>query len=193
MRAGAQAAPAESATSSASNLGMSFGKNGPVFRSGSFQLTDDVWRIGRIEATTTDLFRAKLPTETEVRNYAPSEVRQYVVIPDTFRLVTNIIMLSGPTLNAFVVRQYRDRNFVVYRYRKTIADMGAPIYVLQAGEVKAEVPTNRKAFTAMMLPLVGQCLELAEKLKKSELGPESLKMILATYTRWQQQITPASN
>ena len=48
------------------------------------------------------------------------------------------------------------------------------------------VPGTRRAFEEAMLPLFGDCPEVAEKIKHGKWGRQHMQKVLLAYQQWQQ-------
>ncbi|GGG52315.1 hypothetical protein GCM10011378_30660 [Hymenobacter glacieicola] len=147
-------------------------------------------------------------TEGEATVYQAGELKAFVLKTDTFGVVRNVSTPSRWLSAAFAQKLYQYGQLVAFKldHRYTGAsgpgfsdDIGAPTgamdLVLQPATGDAVVvPAGRAAFIRTMLPLVGDCPELAAQITKGKVGRQHMQQILQTYARWQKSTSlPTSN
>ncbi|UOQ76026.1 hypothetical protein MUN84_15590 [Hymenobacter sp. 5516J-16] len=148
------------------------------------------------------------PTGGEANVYQAGELKAFVLKTDTFGVVRNVSMPSQRLSAAFAQKLYQYGQLAAFKldHRYTgasgpgfsdelVAPTGAMDLVLQPVTGDAVVvPAGRAAFIRTMLPLVGDCPELAAQITKGKVGRQHMRQILQTYASWQKlNSLPTSN
>ncbi|QIX62338.1 hypothetical protein FY528_16530 [Hymenobacter lutimineralis] len=168
-----------------------------TYKPGVYQLQDGSWRAGQLYADAGEHLRVRNPDDKKITEYQPNEVQTFVLALDTFRVVRGVDISARRRLSSAFARQlYRAGSFTVFELEHSVP--GA-VGVLALGVTEqyslvvqprtgdgVRVPATRGAFEKAMLPLVGDCPELATKIKAGKLGKQHLREILTTYIQWER-------
>jgi hypothetical protein len=174
-----------------------------TYKPGTYQLADGSWHGGQLYADQGEHLRVRNPNDKKITEYQPVEVQAFVVANDTFSVIRGIdISARRRVSSAFAKQLYRCGNFLLLDFEH--GSTGAAT-LLMGGETEqndlvvqprlgdaVRVPATRGAFEKAMLPLFGDCPELAQKIRAGKVGRQHMKSILQAYARW-QQATPASS
>ncbi|RYU81562.1 hypothetical protein [Hymenobacter persicinus] len=174
------------------------------YQPGSYQLADGSWHGGQLYPDQGEHLRVRNPDDKKITEYQPLEVKAFVVEGDTFSVIRNIdISARRRVASAFAKQLYRCGNFTLLDFEHGAAGAATVMLggqtpqndlVLQPRLGDAvRVPASRGAFEKTMLPLFGDCPELAQKIKAGKVGRQHMKSILQTYARWQQTAPAGGN
>jgi hypothetical protein len=170
------------------------------YKPGYYQLANGGWQAGEMYLETSGQLRVR-PAESKATSiYQPGQVAAFVLKADTFGVVRNVTMPSRRLAAAFAQQLYHYGHFTAFKLDHRYIGEGDTTFgsntVVPAGEVELVlqpatgdaviVPAGRGAFTSTMLPLVGDCPELATQITKGKVGRQHMRQILQTYARWQK-------
>lgn len=165
--------------------------------SGTYQVDGGTWQEGLLYVNTPDQLKVLSKDRKDTTIYKAGQVKIYVTGRDTFEVVRNLKTKKGALETAFAHRLYRYGQLTAFKVPKRLLLFGEPNvngYPATALELVVQsttgdavvVPVGRRAFIEAMLPLVGNCPELATQISKGKLWREDMRQILQTYARWQQ-------
>lgn len=175
------------------------------YKPGSYQLLDGKWYAAQLYTYSSDAVRVRNPTNKFTVELGPDEVRQFVLEQDTFSVLLNVpIPGQREVMRGFAKNLYRCGDFRLLEFRHTPSPASSlftaprPLNVRVAtpivssllvqprGGNAVRVPSSRGAFEKAMLPLFGECPEVAEKIRRGKWGQQHMKNILLAYAQWQQ-------
>jgi hypothetical protein len=168
-----------------------------TYKAGTYQLADGNWQQGQLYNSSGDELRVRNPADKVVTIYHPAEVRAFVLQGDTFRVVRDVAVSARRRLSSAFAQQLFSRgSFALYSLENKNEGLGTMVVgtgmttealILQPSVgAGVRVPSSRGAFERAMLPLFGDCPELAEKIKAGQLSYKQMKQILVTYADWQR-------
>lgn len=171
------------------------------YKPGQYQLADGSWRTGQLYREPGANLRVRNPEDKKITTYQPAEVRAFVIDSDTFRVVHEVDISARRRLSsAFACQLYRHGQYTAFSMEHALtgaaAYLGTGLETQPSLVVQKEngpgvvVPATRGAFEKAMLPLFGDCPELAAKIKAGTVGRQHTRAILQTYTQWQQAGSP---
>ncbi|MBG8552520.1 hypothetical protein [Hymenobacter guriensis] len=168
-----------------------------TYKPGVYQLQDGSWHTGQLYADAGEHLRVRNPNDKKITEYQPIEVQTFVLANDTFRVVRGVDISARRRLSSAFARQlYRAGSFTVFELEhgvpgaagflaSGVTEQYSLIVQPRTGD-GVRVPAARGAFEKAMLPLFGDCPELATKIKAGKLGKQHLREILTTYIQWQR-------
>lgn len=176
------------------------------FKPGFYQLADGSWQAAELYLETSGELRVRPVDAKYATNYRPGQVEAFVLNTDTFGVVRKLNTSSQWLEAVFAQRLYHYGQFTAFKLdhnytgegdytftsNPVVAAGNAELVLQSAAGDAVIVPTGRSHFAKTMLPLFGNCPELADKITRGKLGRQHTQQILQTYARWQQNTTPSA-
>ncbi|MCC3158101.1 hypothetical protein LJ737_12705 [Hymenobacter sp. 15J16-1T3B] len=156
-------------------------------RPGSFQLADGRWQAAELYYEGGEWLSVRQPGVDGRREYLPQDVPRFVIKADTFGVVQGY----GPAdrqggAGVFGQELYRTPYHALFSYREAEGDNMSLTLLQPLGGAAVSIPQGRKSFTNVMLPIFGDCPEVAEGIRRGRFGPQHVKRMMALYAQWKR-------
>ncbi|WP_400192173.1 hypothetical protein [Hymenobacter sp. B81] len=169
---------------------------------GRYQTPDGRWHAARVHQWRRDRVYLGEPDRPDFRPYFPSEVKRFVVGPDTMAAVQHFVLPKGRgqlVAQGFARQLLRQGEYRLYQYDHSenpspLTALTAQVMLLRRGaEPLQVVPTRARAYRAWMLAQFGACPAVARQLRTGAARPwRDTPQLLATYVSWQTQTAAAA-
>lgn len=170
-----------------------------TYKPGMYQLADGSWHTGQLYLEQAGQLRVRNPNDKVITEYQPVEVRLFTIEKDTFQVIRGVQISARRRLaSAFAKQLYHYGNFTAFNLVHEATGVGAFMLASSGSTPAADlivqgptgdavvVPGTRRAFEEAMLPLFGDCPEIAENIKRGKWGRQHMQKVLLSYAQWQQ-------
>ncbi|RSK48547.1 hypothetical protein [Hymenobacter rigui] len=164
---------------------------------GTYKIEGGAWQEGLLYVGVPGQLSVLSQDKKDTVTYQAKQVKAYVTGQDTFEVLRNLKVKKGNLEAVFAHRLYKYGQLTAFKVPRRLILFGEPsvngipasVFELVVQSTTGDavvVPIGRRAFIEAMLPLVGDCPELATQISKGKLWREDMRKILRTYAYWQQ-------